>query len=403
MGKGDRKTKRGKQFKGSFGKSRLKDLRKRNLLKPNQLRKWSLERIFLEIGRYDFTVSIVFRTDSYSYNAFGKMITGQLYYTKKERQLLNTKINSGIKNETNGRVLFTTFLKENLTKDQIKNLATKGFRNTDIIDLSYYPYKHNQTYFNKKNKKLEKPITINVPPGISYKESYHMMYSLFKRRINDGDHITEFEKLEKMAIKKALNIVDEDPKYIFSDIVGKRKAEYDFLVEEVQFWLEEIDFHSDEVLKNKSELVKKIVDYEFNKAGVNPDKALEIGKHLGLYSGLLQIGMMYKDEIILYGSTPKVVLDFKGFMHVAFRHCKVCNIGINNVAKSRIPYNLSNLKGLIKSCLHLLQDEINDHFQKYPDKRFSRFKDRLIRFNGDYYEIHINPKGIIETFYNHEK
>lgn len=403
MGKGDRKTRKGKLFKGSYGKSRLRDPRKKNLISLNRLRKWSIERTYAEIGRYDFTVTVSFKKDSEAYNKYGRMISGQLYYTKKERQTLTAKINSGIKAESNGRILFTAVLKNKLTKDQIKDLATKGFKNTDIIDLTYIPYKHNPTFFNKRNKKLEDPIVLKAPGGISYKQSYAMMYGLFKKRIDDGDDLIEFEKLEMMAIKTALKIPDSGDQYKFTQIMKDRKAEFEFAVEEVLFWIEEIESYSDASIKNKSEVIKKIVDYEFNKAGINPDKPLEIINHLGLYSGLLQIGMYYQDEIILYETNPKVVLDFKGFMHVAFRHCNVCNIGTNNVAKSRIPYKLQDLKGLIKSCLHLMKDEINDHFKTHPEKRFSKFGERLIRFNGDYYEIHINTKGIIETFYNHEK
>ena len=403
MGKGDRKTKKGKLFKGSYGNSRRRDLRKRNLINLNLLRRWSKERIYVEIGRYDFTVTVVLKNDSESYKKYGKMITGQIYYTKKERQLLKTKINGGVKNETDGNVLITTLLRENFTDSQIKQLATNGFKNTDIADLSYYRYKHNPTYFKKKEKKLEKPITLKVPGGISYLESYQMSYRLFKRRINEDDHLIEFEKLKMMAIKTTLKIKEDDPKYNFDHLVLERIADYNFMVEDIQLWIGKIEMYSDIVLKEKSEVVKKIVDYEFIRAGINPDKPSEIAKYLGLYSGLLQIGMMYTDEIVLYGTTPKVVLDFKGFMHVAFRHCNVCNIGTNNIAKSRIPYELADLKGLIKSCLHLLEDEINDHFKTHPNKRFSRFGDMLIRYNGDYYEIHINTDGIIETFYNHEK
>ena len=90
-------------------------------------------------------------------------------------------------------------------------------------------------------------------------------------------------------------------------------------------------------------------------------------------------------------------------MHVVFRHCNICNIGKYNQDKSRIPYELTDIKDLIKSCLHLLKSDIYNHFTQHPDKKFSRYGNRLIRFNGDYYEIHINTKGMIETFYNHEK
>lgn len=403
MGKGDKKTRRGKITKKSYGKTRLKKESSRQLIKPKNLRKWSRERLYFEIGRFDFTINIIFKKNSDSFIKYGKMITGILYYTKKERRLFNIKLNSGIKHETDGKILFTTLIKELLTEEQINLLFTEGFNNTDILDADYYAYKRNPTYFRKKNKKLEKPIEVKVSNDLGNLESYKLLYKLFKRRIDQADNLIGFEELKMMAIQKSLNIIETDPKYIHNQIVQERKIEFDFLVEDILIDISKITIYSDEVLKNKLELVKKIVNYEFVKAGINPDKPLEIREHLRLYFGLIQIGIKYEDEIILYGTNPKIILDFKGFMHVVFRHCYLCNIGENNIDKSRIPYELSDIKDLISSCLHLLKKDIDNHFTKYPDKRFSRFRDRLIRFNGNYYEIHINTKGLIETFYNHEK
>lgn len=402
MGKGDRKTKRGKLSSGTYGKKRLRNKYDRPIISLSNLRKWSIERMYLEVGRFDFTVGIIFIVDSFSYKKYGVGITGELYYTQKQRKLLNTKINSGIKRETDGNALFTAILTKDLTKEQITKLVREGFRNVDILFLDYYGYKHNPTYFNKRKKELPEPIRLEVPRGQTYLESYKMMYSLYRRRTLDGDQLTDYEKIQMMAIQKALEIDEKDNSHIHNEIIQERKAEFDFQVEDVLFQLDKLDTYSDEVMNSKSKVIKKIVDLEFRKAGINPDKALEMGPHLGLYSGLLQIGMTYQEEIIIYGSNPKIVLDFKGFMHVVFRHCQVCNIGINNVNKTRIPYSLTDIKDLIKSCLTPISEEIIDHYDKYPDRRFSRYRDRLIRFNGDYYEVHINTSGIIETFYNNK-
>ena len=228
-----------------------------------------------------------------------------------------------------------------------------------------------------------------------------MLYQLFRRRIDQSDSLIDFEKLKMMAIQKSLEIVETEPRYIHNEIIEERKIEFDFLVEDILFDISKITTYSDEVLKNKLELAKKVVNYEFAKAGINPDNPNEMREHLGLYAGLIQIGIRYEDKIIIYGTNPKIILDFKGFMHVVFRHCNFCNIGKYNTDKSRIPYELKDIEDLIKSSLHLLEDDINSHFTNNPDQRFSRYGDRLIRFNGNYYEIHINTKGIIETFYNH--
>ncbi|WP_299368272.1 30S ribosomal protein THX [Winogradskyella sp.] len=403
MGKGDKKTKKGKRTKKSYGKTRLRTRKTNGLISPKNFRKWSRERLYFEVGQFDFTVTIIFKQNTNSYLKYGKMITGLLYYTKKERRSLKIKLNSGVKYETDGKVLFTTLLKDKLSEQQVKLLFTEGFDNIDIFDISYYAYKHNPTYFNKKKKKLNEPIAIRISNDLDELSALKMLYNLFKRRIDSADYLIDFEKLKMSAIQKVLSIDETDSKYIHSEIVERRKVEFNFLVEDISFDIGETKNYSDQVLKDKFEFAKRIVEHEFVKAGIDPKKPSELKEHLRLYAGLIQIGVRYEDEIVLYGTKPKVVLDFKGFMHVVFRHCKVCNIGQNNVAKSRMPYELSDIKDLINSCLHLLEDDINSHFVKHPDKRFSRFGDRLIRFNGDYYEIHINTNGIIETFYNHER
>lgn len=402
MGKGDKKTKKGKISKKSFGNKRFKNKNSRQLINPKDFRRWSREKLFFEIGRFDYTVTITFKYNSESYLKFGEMITGILYYTKNERHLLKIKINSGVSYETDGKTLFTTLIKERLTEDQISLLFTEGFNNTDVSNTSCYAYKRNQTYFKKKNKKLEEPLVIKIK-DLGNLKSLKMLYQLFKRRIDQSDNLIDFEKLKMMAIQKALEIVETDPKYIHNDLVKERKVEFDYLLEDTLFDIDKIATYSNEVLNSKLELIKIIVNNEFAKAGINPDKPLEMREHLGLYYGLIQIGIRYEDEIILYGTNPKIILDFKGFMHVVFRHCNICKIGKYNQDKSRIPYELADIKDLIKSCLHLLESDIDSHFTQYPEKRFSRYGDRLIRFNGNYYEIHINTKGVIETFYNHEK
>jgi ribosomal small subunit protein bTHX len=402
MGKGDKKTKKGKIAKKSYGKIRVKKEISKQLIRPNNFRKWSRERVYYEIGRFDYSVTIIFKRNSESFLKYGSTITGLLYYTKKENRLLNIKLNSGVKYETDGKLLFTTILKEHLTKEQINLLFTEGFNNTDISAVNYYAYKRNPTYFRKK-KKLNEPIVIKISDDLGSIKSIKMLYQLFKRRIDQSDSLIDFEKLKMMAIQKSLEIVETDPKYIHNEIIEDRKIEFDFLVEDILFDISKITTYSNEVLKNKLELVKKIVNHEFVKAGINPSKLPEMRGHLGLYASLIQIGVKYEDEIILHGSKPKIILDFKGFMHVVFRHCSICNIGKYNVDKSRIPYELKDIKGLISSCLYLLEKDINSHFTNYPSKKFSRYGDRLIRFNGNYYEIHINTEGMIETFYNHEK
>ena len=116
MGKGDKKTKKGKISKKSYGKTRVKKESSRLFIKPKDFRFWSRERLFFDIGRFDYTATIIFKKNSESFIKYGEMITGELYYTKKERHLLKIKLNSGVKYETDGKTLFTTLIKDRLNR-----------------------------------------------------------------------------------------------------------------------------------------------------------------------------------------------------------------------------------------------------------------------------------------------
>lgn len=400
MGKGDKRTKKGKIKLKSYGNKRNKKGRTDLYIKIKDLRCWSIERLFAFIGNFDYTVNVQFKNNSESHNKFGLNITGLLIYSKEERKILNSKINSGLKNETDGNIRFKIVLKKGLSEPQITELYKIGFNNLDILSVCFLPFKSNNTYFNKRLKKLEDPIVIEINNNISNKEAYYMEYSLYKKRTDENDFLTNDEKLKMMALQKALKIKEQNAKYFHNELVDSRKVDFNYKVEEIQYYIEEIDMFSDDVARNKFLQVKSIVDSEFRSAGIEPNDATQMINYLGIYSGLLQLGLSYQEKTVLYSTTPKIVLDFSGFLHVTFRHSNILNIGEKNIDKSRIPYSLIEIDRLVASCLQSVEEEIKLHYKKHPDKRFSKFGNELIRFNGNDYVIQINTQGIIETFYN---
>lgn len=403
MGKGDRKTRKGKIRAKSYGKLRAKKRDPNKYIKISNLRFWSIEGLFAYVGRFDFTVNIQFKKGSQSYDKYGQSITGQLYFPKEESRLLNIKINSGIRYETDKNVRFELLLKKDLDDNQVKELFKYGFKNTDILNLDCYAYKHNKTYFNKTNKKLGKPVTIEISNDEYIVENFELEYGFYKMRVDKNDFLSEYEKLRMMALQKVLNIEVTEPKYIHNDIIVLRKEDYDFILEETLFYLGKVLAISESVIKNKMSKIKKIVDKEFEMSGINPNDKQELSKYLVPYWGLIQLGMLYQDKTILYSTHPNVTLNFEKYLHVVFRHSQILNIGVRNIDKSRIPYEFSETERLITECLQSVETDINNHFKEHPEKRFSKFGDDLIRYNGDYYEVQINQQGLIETFYNHKK
>ena len=154
-------------------------------------------------------------------------------------------------------------------------------------------------------------------------------------------------------------------------------------------------------LDAKRQQVEKIVHKEFQKSGINIERNEEKVTYLSLYIASIKIGMSYTYKKILNSKYP-VFLNFEKFLHIAFRHSKVFAIGSNNLNKSRFQYQLSDIERVIYHVLTSIEDDLIAHFDKHPNTRYSRSGMEKVRFNGDYFEFHINPNGLIETFYNHE-
>jgi len=318
MGKGDRKSRKGKIRAKTFGNSRRRKRNKTKYISIKNLKCWSVEWLFAYVGQFDYSVNIRFIENSTSFLQYGKFINGTFYFTIKERKLLSIKINSGIKNETNKNVRFIPLPNHELNEDQVKKLRKEGFPNTDIGNLYYNKYQYNKTYSKKGIKKLQEPRYINIQSTESLVETLIEEYNLYKIRIDSSDSLIEYEKLRMMALQQILNVDIDDSKYVHKELILHRKEEFDFLLENIRFELGEIDSLSTSVLNGKSSKVKEVVNKEFQNAGINADRSIELMPYIDIYSQLIRIGMFYEDKIILYSTEPKIVLDFKGFMHVAF-------------------------------------------------------------------------------------
>jgi ribosomal small subunit protein bTHX len=128
MGKGDKKSKKGKRFRKSHGKIRPKhrNIVRRTVLAIENMTKWSIERLYHDCGRYNRTTSIVFKDKSQSQTLFGQSITGEIFYTLEERRKLENREKNGFVEESNGNVKFKIILKDALNPTQIKILMTKS-------------------------------------------------------------------------------------------------------------------------------------------------------------------------------------------------------------------------------------------------------------------------------------
>ena len=216
MGKGDRKTKKGKRYRNSYGKSRRS---KRNSLciPPAKLKRWSVERLFGFIGFFDFTTSISFKSGSESYNKFGRSITGTLHFPKKRRKQLNTKLNAGVKFETFGNVQFIEINKDDMTNEQIKILRKVGFHCRDIETVDYYPIQYFAQPSKFENKELPKPLEILIKNDDNIRGAYELEYITYNLQVRDGKELIYPEIVRYKSLQRILNKTKTNDKYHIED------------------------------------------------------------------------------------------------------------------------------------------------------------------------------------------
>ena len=402
MGKGDRKTKKGKRFRRSCGNKRPKNknIVQRIPLSIAEMKKWSIERLYCESGRYSRTTSIVFKNKSDSYVKFGNSICGDIHYTLEERKNLERRAKNGFISEENGNVKFKIILQDNLTPNQIKLLLTEGFPNTDIFDLDYYPLPMVNHFQSKGTRKLPKPNFV-ISDNSNFKSSCIQELDFYKHRIQKKEKLLPFEKIKFAALAKFLTPDVFDDKLKEEYVKEDQKDEFDLIYLELKDYIGNIKSLESEALnkaiEKKLNIIKAQVENEFISASIEK-KDIYI-RYRKLFTNLVTIGYKFKPRIIMF-SQPNVYWDFDRFLHIIFRHTWALRLGEKYDEKDVIKYDISEIENLVETVLNEIKEDMENHFKQHPNKRFSKFKDQRHYFKGDYYEFHINSEGLLETFYN---
>jgi ribosomal small subunit protein bTHX len=402
MGKGDRKTTKGKRFNHSYGNTRYRGGRHNRKKKPSgqkNMKEWSLERIYAECGRSTNTTNIIFKKESLSAKKYGQSIVGDIYYTIKERNELENNINKDISKESNGNIRFKLLIKNNLNADLIRELQIHGFPNSDILRLDCYCLPNRKEFTKKGIRSLPKQITISTKKS-SFKESCQDEYNFYNNRFNKEEELLPSETIRYAALVKFLFPQNFDNKFRIKYL--KEVQSDDFKYEYLELLYSSGDISDEDrksfdiYINNRLSLVQSNIEKEFNDSGIK--KSDIYSKHHKSFCYLMAVCMDFKPEVLLY-SDKKIFWDINSFLHILFRHTLEFQFDKNYGDKDVIMYELPELRNLIKTILGRNSENIKEHFNKYPSTRYSMTNKLRDYFNGDYYELQINSDGLLETFY----
>jgi len=248
MGKGDRKTRKGKIFAHTYGKSRRRKLpkQKKSLfqkqiiemekLKVDQISRlymlrevfenmikhkedyiqegnddeefiknqnhqiqliddaidklrgtdfqFSIEELFSMVGQYDKFVGIDFHLNSESTKKFGNNIMGVLIYNRREREDLNKVLNSDNITRTNGYVRIKPSELTKLSAEQRDELIKTGFLSGDVFEINHTGIYYHESFIDKDTKAI--PGTVNIEFDPTGLNPELMSLYLLERRITEA-------------------------------------------------------------------------------------------------------------------------------------------------------------------------------------------------------------------------
>lgn len=346
------------------------------------------------VGKQRFMTTFTFKKSSKAYKKYKTDVTGTIFYSREEL----IKIVSSDNQFEQDKIRIEIFM--DMEHELKENIKYGGISISDIKVISFTPYKREIEYYASGEKKVPNIIYIDYRPTPN--EDYELMYhNLVVRKYNYGTELIEFEKEKLIGItlgkhgkvdaslliplgynkEKVINckniwyhayLTKERRKTITNEEKGKLKdLKFIFFVKNLKLFLEEIikcKVNMTE-LQQKAEILKTLM--------------LELEK--------------FEPHILLYGK-KQIYWDIQSYLHIVLRHVKQLQLGTFK-AKSSFPYKHKDLEVLIEQVLRRIEDEIRNHFEKYPEREFRRAGKMSVLFNNDYYSINIDRNGRLTNIY----
>lgn len=359
--------------------------------------------IYREIGMNNFFISVFLKENSASDKIYPNIIYGTIFYTLKERKKYNDisddEINSLSKNKV--RIIAAQDI-----PSIIKNkLQFEGIPCSDIKLIYYIPESPNTEKDIKGKKRI--PLKIEVPiEKTDELEEETLTIVLMEKFIRNGIPLIIDEKYKYLGIKRAatndqieddllenLNIdrieLNENDEILYYYYKTKQK-----IVSLTGYEKDQLEFLKSKLLSEKLDLLHN----ELKRYNTNWEKILSYKDQLDLLNRLIG---QFTTLRIGFRSPPNHI-NLKSYIHIVLRHFKEAQVGEYFLKKSKIPYEIADLKLLAQGVLDTVETDIKEHFQSTPEKKFTRHGDMAVYYNGDYYCIDVETNGRISSLYSYE-
>jgi hypothetical protein len=366
--------------------------------------RYTLEEIYVLVGREDKTVGLTFSYDSEAFRLFGPFLTVVFLYTQKEREeldelVLNTPFSkSGYLKARN--------LVDKLTKEQEDHLKTKGIHSEDIVEIFYFRAPEKNTFHSTEKRTIH---TIEIPfRSLPKGRDYDWMYGFKKQQIAEGIGLCPSERYMYLAGKlyyEPDTLTEGEKKEAFVEGTKTLKAEIEWEFLGIKYMRQEIEEAEKkrlaEMLAAEESAKQDLLDKYLQQAGSSLKKLAKdnIDQAVELYRKV----MAFKERRLnVIGKVP-IYIDLDGFLHIYMRHVEEFKVTDHFEDKDNFQWEEEDVYGVMANVVKDVDEEIQDFFYKNTGKRYSRYGTQSIYYQGDYYTFHVDANGRVATFHKNKK
>jgi hypothetical protein len=363
---------------------------------------YTKESIYKYSGQYDKIVIVTFKWNSDSFKKFGEYIIGKFYYTPKERDIVQKLLENEVASNTHGYVKFKPSEAPKLSEENVIELDKKGLLTSDIIEILQFSHIEENKFSKTEKRALPKPMVIKS--SFTNEDEEDLMIYLNNQRLKSGYKLIPDEINKHNAIifrKYEPQIRKSDNLYYFIDSTTHE------IKPELKYYYLQSKYYHDELSEVELEEFKSLINQKAQeKVGILGNELKKSTEHWD------EIGINYKKgvSILVHLITNfeahritnvkfPIWWDLEKFLHIYMRHVDETQIGERFEIKTVFQYKLNDIKDLIKIVLDKTEKEIDEHFEKNPNKDFFRIGERSVYYNGDFYSFHIEKSGRLMTFH----
>jgi hypothetical protein len=365
--------------------------------------RYSVEDIYRLVGSEDKVTGLTFRNGSESHERYGDFITVVFTYTQKEREELDKELGDG-NNNTSGRIK-ARVLVEKLTETQIKQLETEGVLSDDIVEILYFTAPEKNTFHSKAKRKIDK-IEIQTSP-LPKGRDYDWMYGFKKQLEIEGIGMCPAERNFYLAGKyyyEPDNLTESEVEEIYQGSSSMSDSvEWELL--SIKYFREEIRTEEKtrlgELIGKRKKKHYEILDYYLTQAGSSLKKLAKenIEQAVDLF---MKVSDFKERRLNVTGKKP-VYIDLDSYLHIYMRHVEELKVTDHFEDKDNFQWDEEDVFSVMRHVIEETNEEIQKHFEKSPDRRYSRYGKESAYYQGDYYTFHIEPTGRVSTFHKNRK